>query len=113
MKSADPEVMRWSPALLPRSESDAMVDRVDARIAEDGFGFWALEQRATGEFLGFTGITPVWFESWFTPAIEIGWRLARSAWGHGYATEAARAAMEIEPNVVSFTSAGNVRSSAR
>jgi ribosomal-protein-alanine N-acetyltransferase len=81
-----------------------------------GFGLWAVEVAATGEFIGFTGLSPVSFDAHFTPAIEIGWRLARHAWGHGYATEAARAAIAFGFDVadlreiVSFTSKTNLRS---
>ncbi len=112
--NADPEVMRYFPAPLSRAESDAFVDFCDARIESEGFGWWALERRDTRAFIGFTGLS----RPSFMPAVEIGWRLARSAWGHGYATEAARACaafgfdtLELE-EVVSFTAAGNARSRA-
>ncbi|WP_232835471.1 GNAT family N-acetyltransferase [Actinocorallia populi] len=116
--TADPEVMEHFPATLTREESDAMVDRLAARIEEDGFGFWALEVAGSGEFIGFTGISRVRFDAPFTPAVEIGWRLARGAWGLGYASEAARAALEFGfgeaglDEIVSFTARGNLRSQA-
>ena len=91
--NADPQVMRHFPARLSRAESDAWVDRIAAGFAANGHGLWALEVRDTGEFIGYTGLQPANFQAHFTPAVEIGWRLARSAWGHGYATEAARAAV--------------------
>lgn len=87
--SADPEVMRFYPAPLTRAESDALFDRMRAGFAERGFERWALESRASGELLGLTGLTPM--PAW-SPAAggwEVGWRLRRSAWGHGYATEIA------------------------
>jgi ribosomal-protein-alanine N-acetyltransferase len=116
--NADPEVMEHFPAPLTRPESDAMIERVEARFAESGFGWWALEVAATGEFIGFTGLSVPRFQAHFTPAVEIGWRLARSAWGRGYATEAALRALGHAfeearlDEVVSFTSAPNVRSQA-
>jgi len=116
--NADPEVMEHFPAPLTRAESDAMIDRIEARRTETGFGFWALEVTATGEFIGFAGLSVPRFEAHFTPAVEIGWRLARSAWGRGYATEAARRALRYAfddlalDEVVSFTSARNLRSRA-
>lgn len=89
----DPEVMRHFPALLTRAESDAAVDRLSARLAEDGMTFLAVERKADGAFLGFTGLVRVRWEAPFAPAVEIGWRLARFAWGQGHATEAARACL--------------------
>ncbi|GAA1879856.1 GNAT family N-acetyltransferase [Actinomadura bangladeshensis] len=116
--NADPQVMEHFPAPLTRQESDALVDRIERRFEESGFGFWALEVAGTGEFVGFTGLSVPRFDAHFTPAVEIGWRLARSAWGHGYATEAALRALGYAfdearlDEVVSFTSAPNVRSQA-
>lgn len=116
--NADPEVMEHFPASLTRAESDALIDRIDARFDELGFGFWALEIAATGEFIGFTGLSVPRFEAHFLPAVEIGWRLSRSSWGHGYASEAARRALGVAfddvglPEVVAFTSTSNLRSQA-
>lgn len=116
--NADPEVMKHFPAPLARAESDALADRAAAWLEAQGWGLWALEVRATGEFVGFTGLAVPRFEAHFTPAVEAGWRLARTAWGHGYATEAARAALAVAfgevglDEVVSFTSRGNTRSRA-
>ena len=116
--NADPEVMEHFPARLTRAESDALADRIDAGFAEHGFGLWAVEVRATGQFIGFTGLSVPSFDAHFTPAVEVGWRLARPAWGHGYASEAARRALAEGfttyglAEVVSFTSVTNVRSQA-
>lgn len=116
--NADPEVMEHFPSRLTRDQSDAMVDRLEELFKSQGFGLWALEVKQTGEFIGFTGLNQVPFHAHFTPAVEIGWRLARSAWGHGYATEAARAALAFGfdvvglEEVVSFTATTNVRSQA-
>lgn len=116
--NADPEVMAHFPALLSRDESDALVERIEAGFDHYGFGLWALEVRSTGAFIGFTGLAVPGFEAAFTPAVEIGWRLQRPAWGQGYATEAARAALGVAfdeiwlPEVVSFTSTVNQRSLA-
>lgn len=116
--NADPEVMRYFPAPLSRHQSDALADRIEAGIERDGWGLWALEERATGRFLGFTGLARPAFEAHFTPAVEIGWRLVRSAWGEGIATEAARAArafafeqLELD-EIVAFTAQDNARSRA-
>ncbi len=92
--NADPVVMEHFPALATREESDALIDRTDASIAEHGWGLWAVEMQETGQFIGFTGLSMPTFEAPFLPAVEIGWRLAKDAWGNGYATEAARAALD-------------------
>lgn len=116
--NADPRVMEHFPAPMTRDESDALVDRIEQRFDEHGYGLWALEVRETGEFIGFAGLALQTFEAPFTPAVEVGWRLARSAWGHGYATEAGRRALVhgfeeagLE-EIVSITAVLNVRSQA-
>src|SRR5262245_31192719 len=91
--NADPDVMRYFPHPLSTDESDRFMDRIEARFESDGIGQWAVERREDGVFLGFTGLAPATFEASFTPAIEVGWRYVPSAWGHGYATEAGRAAL--------------------
>lgn len=122
--NTDPVVMEHFPTLLTRQESDAFVDRIEAGFEQHGFGLWAVEVAATGEFIGFTGLSvPRFRADWMDgrpqqPVVEVGWRLERSAWGHGYASEAARAALGFgfdEPGlreIVSFTTVGNVQSLA-
>ncbi len=116
--NADPVVMEHFPAPLSREVSDALLDRCAAGLARDAYGLWALEVRQTGVLVGFVGLSHPAFEAAFTPCTEIGWRLARAGWGHGYATEAARAALAVafdvlgEDEVVSFTFEGNRRSRA-
>ncbi|MEW9551868.1 GNAT family N-acetyltransferase [Nonomuraea sp. NPDC050783] len=106
------------PATLSRAESYAFAAAGDDAITRQGWGRWALEVVATGEFIGFTGLHRPTFEAPFLPAVEIAWRLARQAWGHGYATEAATAALGFAfdrlglDEVVSFTATVNTRSSA-
>lgn len=117
----DPLVMGHFPALLNRQDSDALAARAEAHLAQHGWGLWALEVTAGedgGRFAGFTGLAVPSWEAAFTPCVEIGWRLPRWAWGHGYASEAARAALcvgftdlDLE-EVVSFTAVSNQRSRA-
>jgi len=90
---ADPEVMRYFPAPLTRAESDALAARADASFDTRGYGLWALEHRDSGAFLGFTGLAPMPAGVPGEGGVEVGWRLAREAWGQGYATEAASAAV--------------------
>jgi RimJ/RimL family protein N-acetyltransferase len=116
--NADSRVMEHFPACMTREESDALIDKITAGCHQRGWGFWAVEVAATGEFIGFTGLSVPSFQARFTPAVEIGWRLARTAWGHGYATEAAQAALGVGfgraglAEIVSFTAVSNVRSQA-
>lgn len=116
--NADPEVMEFLPHPLSREQSDALADRAERHIAEHGFGFWAVEVHGGPEFIGMVGLAHVGFEAHFTPAVEIGWRLARDQWGRGYATEAARASLGFGfgelglDEVVAFTTVANSRSRA-
>ena len=116
--NADPDVMDYFPILLTRAESDQLIAEIEAGFDQRGYGLWALQLRATGKFIGFTGLDIPSFEAHFTPAVEVGWRLARAAWHDGYATEAARASLAFGfeevglEEIVSFTSAVNLRSRA-
>jgi RimJ/RimL family protein N-acetyltransferase len=93
--NADPETMRYFPATLDRPASDALVDRIESRFEQYGYGLWALEVIETGEFIGFTGLNPMPDDVPGAGGTEVGWRLARQAWHRGYATEAARAALDV------------------
>ncbi|MFH5822700.1 GNAT family N-acetyltransferase [Georgenia sp. AZ-5] len=116
--NADPEVMRYFPAVLDRAESDALVDRIELHLVRHGFGLWALELRATGDLLGFTGLNPMPDGVPGAGGYEIGWRLARGAWHQGFATEAARAALDVGlgslglPEIWSMTALVNTPSQA-
>ncbi len=121
--NADPDVMRYFPAPLDRAASDALARRIRDRLTRSGWGLWAVEvadpgSELDGEFIGFTGLIRQDFAAHFTPAIEVGWRLRRAAWGHGYATEAARAVLHHGfvdrgfDEIVSMTARGNARSRA-
>ena len=93
--NGDPETMSYFPATLDRAASDAMIDRIESRFEQQGYGLWALEVTATGQFIGFTGLNPLPDGVPGAGGLEAGWRLARHAWHHGYATEAARAALGV------------------
>jgi RimJ/RimL family protein N-acetyltransferase len=108
--------MRHFPGTLTRAESDAFADIVRRGIDERGWGLWAVERLEDGAFVGFVGLSVPRFESHFTPAVEVGWRLVRAAWGNGYATEGARASVAFGfdelrlDEIVSFTVPANERS---
>lgn len=115
--NADPEVRQHLGGLLTREQSDASVARFQDDFDRRGYGWWAVQLRATGEFIGFAGLDQVDDGMPFT-GVEIGWRLARPAWGQGYATEAASAGLAFGfetlglPEILAVTTATNVRSQA-
>ncbi|HEV8689584.1 MAG TPA: GNAT family N-acetyltransferase [Ideonella sp.] len=114
----DPRVMEHFPALIPRERSDASIDAFMTGFAERGWSNWAVERRDSGEFIGFTGLTIPARQFAFSPCIEVGWRLAHAHWGRGFASEAARAALEAGferiglAEIVSMTALTNLRSQA-
>ncbi|MGE0711850.1 MAG: GNAT family N-acetyltransferase [Planctomycetota bacterium] len=114
--NADPRVVEFLPAALTRAESDALAAKIRATFAERGYGLWAVEAPGAADFLGFVGLSSPPWEAPFTPCVEVGWRLAHARWGRGYATEAARAALDFGfamlglAEIVSFTVPANLRS---
>lgn len=93
--NADAEVMRHFPATLSRAEADGVIDRVNGKIGATGVGFWALERKSDGCFLGFAGLNRIAHDDLsIYGAWEVGWRLARHAWGQGYASEAGTFALD-------------------
>ncbi len=114
--NGDPEVMEHFPAPLSAEESDQMVRRIDRHFEQFGFGLWAVEIKWAKRFIGFCGLAVPTFQTQFTPAVEIGWRLAKDSWGTGYATEAANGVLAFAfgdaglEQVLSWTVPANVRS---
>jgi RimJ/RimL family protein N-acetyltransferase len=126
--NADPRVMEFFPSTLNDADSDALADRIEAHFSTYGFGAFAAELRANRAFIGFIGLALPNFDATILlppsaqanphPAqvVEIGWRLAPSAWGQGFATEGARAVVRYAfetlqlPSLVSFTVPANLRS---
>lgn len=114
--NADPAVMEhFTTGPLDRAGADRMLARMREQHLQEGFGLAAVERTTDGVFLGFTGMHR---HPWFPGEVEIGWRLARHAWGHGYATEAATAWMRHAfdelclPRLISVTVPANERSIA-
>ena len=116
--NGDPVVMEHFPSTLTPEQSDEMVDRMRATWDARGYGLWAVEVKADGRFIGFIGLSSPGWDAHFTPAVEVGWRLAKEAWGYGYAPEGARAALDYgftnvdlpRDEIVSFTTVGNAKS---
>jgi RimJ/RimL family protein N-acetyltransferase len=114
--NADPDVMRFFPSTLTEAQTRAGVELWRAQFEEQGWSNWAVELKQTGEFIGFIGLSIPRRQLPFSPCVEIGWRLARRYWGHGYATEGARASLDVGfhqlalAEVVSFTALANLPS---
>lgn len=112
----DPKVCQYLPAIGNQAATEAGIQRMIKHYEEHGFGLYAVELKENGEFIGFLGLSVPSFEAHFTPAVEIGWRLASKHWGKGYATEAAKAVLcygflTLNLNeIVSFTVANNTAS---
>lgn len=114
--SADPSVMEYLLPLTPGEATDAWIDRQLAHLATHGYCFWAVEAKEDGAFVGAVGLLGVSYEAHFTPAVEVGWRIARPCWGRGYAPEAAASAIRFGfetlqlSEVVANTIPGNQKS---
>ncbi|MFZ1673831.1 MAG: GNAT family N-acetyltransferase [Nitrospira sp.] len=118
LMSSDADVMRYYPAPWSREQSDAFAQRVLRLIDELGWGFWAVEERVSGRFIGFVGLHVPSDKLPFSPCVEVGWRLAKPYWGLGYATEAAQSAIAFGfqqlhlKELVAFTAIANLKSRA-
>jgi RimJ/RimL family protein N-acetyltransferase len=112
----DVDVMRFFPKILTDTETLEMVQRINLHFDKNGFGLFAVENKLTKEFIGFTGFAIPTFDAFFTPCVEIGWRYKKEVWGQGFATEAANACLKYGfdilefDKIVSFTSILNVNS---
>lgn len=112
----DPETMKFFPTTYKREVSESLIKRETSRIAQRDIGLLAVEEKSSGEFIGFIGLARPSYETHFTPCTEIGWRLDKKFWGKGYATEGARAVLNFAfteldlKEVVSFTAQINIPS---
>ena len=112
----DTKVMEYFPGLQDLQMTKNFIDKVNAHFENHGYSLYAAIRKDTNEFIGFIGLLIADFESHFTPATEIGWRLSSSHWGKGFATEGAKAVLDYAfrvlkiPEIVSFTAAGNAKS---
>lgn len=121
--NANPVVMEHFPGCLSREESDAVAGRMAGLVTRQGWGFWVMERREDGRFLGIAGLNRLERSGTaedmpFALAVEVGWRLDRPFWGNGYASEAARFCLDFawntlcEQEIVAFTAISNTRSQA-
>jgi [ribosomal protein S5]-alanine N-acetyltransferase len=100
--NSDETVMKYFPAMLSKSETIAMIQRINIHFEKNNFGLYAVEEKKSGAFIGFTGFSIPSFEFFFTPCVEIGWRYQKEYWGQGFATEAAQACLQHGFNVLGF-----------
>lgn len=116
--NSDPEVMKFFPTVLTKKESDHFVEKMTQNINDSGWGYWAVEEKKSAQFVGALGLWQPQFSTHFTPCTEIGWRIHRTFWKLGYATEGATAVLNFAfkklelSEVVSFTSQQNLASIA-
>lgn len=114
--NADPRVMEYFPSVKSYEETSEEFGLIRGGFETIGWGFWAASLIESGQFIGFIGLKNVGFTANFTPAVEIGWRLAHEYWGRGYATEGAKASLKYGfetlqlDEIVSFTPTQNKRS---
>lgn len=93
--NGDKNVMRYFPSTLSDVETENFYNRIQNEFCRKGWGLYAVELKSTGAFIGYVGLHEIGFEADFTPGIEIGWRLAADYHNQGYATEAAKAVLNL------------------
>ena len=112
----DIDVMQYFPKTLSPQETLDLIAKIKHKFITNGFGLYACELKDTEQFIGFVGLNPPDFDAYFTPCVEVGWRIAKEFWGNGYAVEAAKLCLKIgfdEFNlneIVSFTTTSNAKS---
>ncbi|MCB0516242.1 MAG: GNAT family N-acetyltransferase [Chitinophagales bacterium] len=114
--NADEAVMEHFPATLTTTETAAFISRLRQHFSERKYTYFATEILSSGEWIGFIGLAYQTYETTFTPATDIGWRLKKSAWGKGYATEGAKKCLDYAfntlhlPKIIATCTAQNVKS---
>lgn len=112
----DPKVIEFLPGSLTMKQVNDFIPAVNSHGNKHGYTLWAVELKETGELMGFIGLNYTDWESHFTPAVEVGWRLGSQYWGRGFATEGAEASLDYGfkqcdlKEIVSFTVPANIRS---
>ncbi|MDM1500894.1 GNAT family N-acetyltransferase [Myroides marinus] len=112
----DEQVMEFFLKKLTPEESTEAYNRIKNKIDQNGYGFFAVEEKSSGSFIGFVGLLDITFDVDFAPGVEIGWRMLPQFWGKGYATEAATACLAFGretlglDKIYSFTTTSNLRS---
>ena len=114
--NADPRVCEFLPNVITREETLASLDKIQSHFNDFGFGLFAVELRSTNKFIGFVGLKYFSFDAYFTPNVELAWRLSWEYWGQGLATEAAKKVTRYGfeclklPEILAITAKNNKRS---
>lgn len=112
----DPKVIEFLRGSLTMEQVNDFIPAVNSHGDKHGYTLWAACLKKTGELMGFIGLNYTDWESHFTPAVEVGWRLGSQYWGKGFATEGAKASLEYGfkqcglKEIISFTVPANIRS---
>ncbi len=101
--NSDEAVMEHFPKTLSKEEVEIFIVQLKEHFVKNGFTYYATEILATKEFIGMIGLAFQEYQTNYTPAIDIGWRLKRGAWGKGYATEGAKRCLEYGFNELGIT----------
>ena len=101
--NADKEVMEYFPKPLTKKETEEFIERLQKHYRDYKYNYFATELLDTGELIGFIGLANQKYEATFNPAVDIGWRLKKSVWGKGYATEGAKRCLEYAFNELKLT----------
>ncbi|HEV2524097.1 MAG TPA: GNAT family N-acetyltransferase [Gammaproteobacteria bacterium] len=112
----DPKVIEFLRGSLTMEQVNDFIPAANSHNDKHGYTLWAVELKESGELMGFIGLNYIDWESHFTPAVEIGWRLGSQYWEKGYATEGAKASLDYGfkkcalKEIVSFSVPANTRS---
>lgn len=98
----DPKVMEFFPKIPSKQETKEFIMRMQKQFAEKGFCYFAVDKLIDNSYIGFIGLSEQNYKSDFTPCIDIGWRLAQSEWGKGYATEGAKRCLDYAFNTLNL-----------
>ena len=101
--NSDIDVMQHFPSILSITETEEFILRLQNHYTSKGYNYFATEILETGELIGFIGLADQTYQTKFSPATDIGWRLKKSAWGKGYATEGAKRCLEYAFNDLNIT----------
>lgn len=112
----DPRVIEFLPGSLSLEKVKQFIADQNNCFLKNRHAFWAVEEKKSGMMIGFLGLGKIEGPYSFTPAVDIGWRLASQSWGQGYATEGAQAVLDYGfktlglVEIISVTAVENDRS---